>query len=218
MTQIFRPISNTVARLFVVGAIFGCFGLAWATYAVYWSPWITRVGSEIPQPVPFSHKHHVEDDGIDSRYCHTSVEKSGFAGIPSTEVCMTCHSQLWTQAPLLAPVRESLATRRRLRWNRVHDLPDFVFFDHSIHVAKGIGCSTCHGRVDEMPLVSKQEPLYMKWCLDCHSDPAQFVRPREDILNMAWQPPPTQKMNGGELLREYHINTTTLRDCGNCHR
>jgi Cytochrome c7 and related cytochrome c len=168
--------------------------------------------------VPFSHKHHVEDDGIDCRYCHTSVEKSGFAGIPSTEICMTCHSQLWTQAPVLAPVRESLATGRRLRWTRVHDLPDFVFFDHSIHIAKGIGCSTCHGRVDQMPLTSKQEPLYMKWCVDCHSDPAQFVRPQNQVFDMAWQPAATQSADGSRLLREYHVNPVTMRDCGTCHR
>ncbi|HEY3863497.1 MAG TPA: cytochrome c3 family protein [Verrucomicrobiae bacterium] len=218
MAQIFRRSSNTIARLLVVCGVLGPFGLAWATYVVYWSPWTTRVGSEISQPVPFSHKHHVQDDGIDCRYCHTSVEKSGFAGIPSTEICMTCHSQLWTQAPLLAPVRDSLASRRRLRWNRVHDLPDFVFFDHSIHIAKGIGCSSCHGRVDEMALTSKQAPLYMKWCLDCHSDPAKFIRPREDIFNMAWQPPSSQSSDGPKLLSQYHVNPTTLQDCSTCHR
>jgi hypothetical protein len=218
MAQIFRRSSNTIARITVVCGVLAPFGLAWATYVVYWSPWTTRVGEEIPQPVPFSHKHHVQDDGIDCRYCHTSVEKSGFAGIPSTEICMTCHSQLWTQAPALAPVRESLATGERLRWNRVHDLPDFVFFDHSIHVAKGIGCSTCHGRVDEMPLTSKQQSLYMKWCLDCHSDPAQLIRPRSEVFNMAWQPPSTQHIDGAKLLRQYHVDPTTLQDCSTCHR
>jgi hypothetical protein len=218
MAQIFRPGSNTLARMTIVCGACGVFGMAWATYAVYWSPWTTRVGVEVPQPVPFSHKHHVQDDGIDCRYCHTSVEKSGFAGLPSTEICMSCHSQLWTQAPVLAPVRESLTARTRLRWNRVHDLPDFVFFDHSIHVAKGIGCATCHGRVDEMPLVSKQQPLYMKWCLDCHKDPAKFMRPRTEVFNMAWQPPADQTNAGAQLVRQYHVETAPLRDCGTCHR
>ncbi len=216
--QLFGKSSNTIARVSLVGGICGVFGLAWGTYAAYWAPWITRVGVEIPQTVPFSHKHHVGDDGIDCRYCHTSVEKSGFAGMPSTEICMSCHSQLWTQAPMLAPVRESLATGQPLRWNRVHDLPDFVFFDHSIHVAKGIGCSTCHGRVDEMPLTAKRAPLYMKWCLDCHSDPAQFIRPRAKIFDMSWHPPLDQASQGQRLVKQYHIETITLQDCSNCHR
>jgi hypothetical protein len=132
---------------------------------------------EVPreQPVPFSHKHHVSGLGIDCRYRHTSVEKSAFAGIPPTDTCMTCHSQLWTDAPLLAPVRESLARHQPMQWNRVHDLPDFVFFNHSIHVRQGIGCATCHGPVDRMPLTWQQNTLFMKWCLDCHKDPAQFI-------------------------------------------
>ena len=140
------------------------------------------------QPVPFSHKHHVSDDGIDCRYCHTSVEKSSFAGLPPTETCMTCHSQIWTDSPMLAPVRASFATNTPLKWNRVHDLPGYVYFNHSIHVAKGIGCSTCHGRVDQMPLTRKTETLYMKWCLDCHRNPQKYIRPRDKIYDMAWQP------------------------------
>lgn len=222
MSQIFPRGSNTLARVSLLGGIGSLFGLAWATYAVYWAPWTTRVGDAILQPVPFSHKHHVDDDGIDCRYCHTSVEKSAFAGIPSTETCMTCHSQLWTQAPVLAPVRESFASGERLRWNRVHDLPNFVFFNHSIHVAKGIGCSTCHGRVDEMPLVSKQAPLYMKWCLDCHSAPQKFVRPEADVFTMNWKcPAAEQAVLGPKLLQANHIGTTRLTeltDCSMCHR
>jgi hypothetical protein len=218
MPQIFRRGSNTIARVALVGGPLALFGLIWATYAVYWAPWTTRVDVEINQPVPFSHKHHVDDDGIDCRYCHTSVEKSGFAGIPPTETCMTCHSQLWNQAPILAPVRDSMAFNSRLRWYRVHDLPDFVFFNHSIHIAKGIGCASCHGRVDEMPLVRKQYSLYMKWCLDCHSDPAKHIRPKQDVFNMAWQSPTNQPELGANLVRAYHINTTQLTDCSMCHR
>jgi hypothetical protein len=187
MGQIFSRSSNAIARVSLVGGILAVFGLMWVTYTVYWAPWATRVHVAIDQPVPFSHKHHVGEDGIDCRYCHTSVEKSGFAGIPSTEICMSCHSQLWTDAPMLAPVRESLATQTRLHWNRVHDLPDFVFFNHSIHVNKGIGCTSCHGAVNEMPLVWKEYSLYMKWCLDCHRDPAKFIRPREEVFNMEWR-------------------------------
>lgn len=222
MPQIFPRGSNTLARVSLVGGFCSIFGLAWATYAVYWAPWTTRVGDEIIQPVPFSHKHHVDDDGIDCRYCHTSVEKSAFAGIPSTETCMTCHSQLWNKAPVLAPVRESYATGERLRWNRVHDLPNFVFFNHSIHVTKGIGCSTCHGRVDEMPLVSKQAPLYMKWCLDCHSNPGKFIRPEQNVFTMVWKCPEAEQARlGPQLLRDDHIGPnrlTQLTDCSMCHR
>ena len=181
----------------------------------------TRLTSNVPfaQPVPFSHKHHVRDDGIDCRYCHTSVEKSAFAGIPSTDTCMTCHSQIWTEAPVLAPVRASLNQNTPLRWNRVHDLPDFAYFNHSIHVTKGIGCSTCHGQVDQMPLTYRTQTLYMKWCLECHRQPQNFVRPRSEIYNMHWHPPPDQHAQGAQLVRQYHIDTSgRLTNCSTCHR
>jgi hypothetical protein len=169
--------------------------------------------------VPFSHKHHVGDDGIDCRYCHTSVEKSSFAGLPSTHVCMTCHSQLWNEAPLLAPVRRSLTAGRPLFWNRVNDLPDFVFFNHSIHVNKGVGCSTCHGAVDQMPLTWRTQTLYMKWCLECHRNPQNYLRPRAEIYNLHWQPPPDQEKQGRRLLDQYQIDTTgRLTNCSVCHR
>ena len=141
------------------------------------------------QPVPFSHKHHVGDDGIDCRYCHTSVETSSFAGLPPTETCMSCHSQIWANAELLEPVRASFRTGKSIAWTRVHDLPDFVYFNHSIHVNKGIGCSTCHGRVDQMPLTYKVNTLYMQWCVECHRNPAQYVRPRDQVFNIAYQYP-----------------------------
>src|ERR687887_2196966 len=154
------------------------------------------VGEPVEQPIPFSHKHHVGDDGIDCRYCHTSVEKSSFAGLPPTQTCMNCHSQIWSQSPMLEPVRQSAQTGQPLQWNRVHVLGDFVYFDHSIHVQKGIGCSTCHGRIDEMPLTWKAESLQMSWCLECHRNPERFVRPKDQVFNMAWQPPANQEEVG----------------------
>ena len=188
MGQIFHRRSNTIARVMLLGAALVLLTSGWAWHAIYWSPYITKVQVPLEQPVPFSHKHHVAGLGIDCRFCHTAVETSAFAGIPSTDTCMTCHSQLWTDAPALAPVRDSLTRNEPLRWNRVHDLPDFVFFNHSIHIKKGIGCSTCHGPVEQMPLTWQQNTLYMKWCLDCHRDPGA-VRPSAptQVFDMAWQ-------------------------------
>jgi hypothetical protein len=193
-------------------------GGGWLMDALYWSPYTTRAGLPREQPVPFSHKHHVYGEGVDCRYCHTLVEKSAVAGLPPTEVCMGCHSQLWTDAPLLAPVRHSLAFGQRLQWNRVHDLPDFVFFNHSIHVRKGIGCSTCHGPVDQMPLVWQEHTLYMKWCLECHRQPEKFIRSTNEVFNMSWQAPANQLAAGRELVKRYQVNTAQLTDCTVCHR
>jgi hypothetical protein len=218
MPQIFRRRSNTIARVSILGVVTFLVVGGWALDAVWWSPYTTKVNVPIEQPVPFSHEHHYSGLGIDCRYCHTSVEKSSFAGIPPTETCMTCHSQLYTDAPLLAPVRQSLAYDVPLRWNRVDDLPDFVYFNHSIHVAKGIGCSTCHGPVNKMPLTWKANTLYMKWCLDCHRNPAQFIRPQEEVFNMQWAPPANQLAQGHKLVEAYHVNTQQLTDCSMCHR
>jgi hypothetical protein len=219
MAQIFSRSANVHSKVLIVGFIVLVCGAGWATSAIFWSPYTTYVKVPLEQPVPFSHKHHVGDDGIDCRYCHTSVEKSSFAGIPSTQVCMTCHSQIWTEAPLLQPVRRSLATNKPLRWNRVNDLPDFVYFNHSIHVASGVGCSTCHGQLDEMPLTWRTQTLYMKWCLDCHRAPEKFVRPSSEIYNLHWQPPPDQEKQGARLVRQYQIDTTgRLTNCSVCHR
>ena len=218
MAQLFHRRDNTIARAGLAGVVILIGLLAWAGDSIYWSPYTTRVGVPLDQPVPFSHRHHYDQLGIDCRYCHTSVEKSAFAGLPDTETCMTCHSQLFTSAPLLAPVRRSLATDEPLRWNRVNKLPDFVFFNHSIHVAKGIGCATCHGQLDEMPLTWKSHTLYMKWCLECHRAPERFIRPRDEVFNMHWQAPPDQGAHGRELMGAYHVNTTGLTDCGMCHR
>jgi hypothetical protein len=221
MAEIFPPGSNSVARALVLGVPIGAVALIGALYVVLWSPWMTRVGIPREQPVPFSHKHHVGQLGIDCRYCHTGVEKAAFAGLPPTETCMTCHSQLYTDQELLAPVRQSLTTNRPIRWNRVHDLPDFVYFDHSIHINKGIGCAACHGRVNEMHLTWQTRTLYMSWCLECHRQPEKFIAPRERVFRTDWVPLSDQ--NEGDralaLVKDYKIKPPAhLTDCYTCHR
>lgn len=221
MAQVFGKSSNSIARVSLIGLVFGFFGFWGVVYAVYRSPYTTDVNVPRIQEVPFSHQHHVSGLGIDCRYCHDSVENSAFAGIPPTQTCMSCHSQLWTDAPMLAPVRESMASGKPLQWQRVNQVPDFVFFNHSIHVQKGIGCSTCHGRVDEMPLTWKAHSLYMRWCVDCHEAPERNLRPKDQIFNMKWEPPPDQLERGRELLSTYNISKvrlSQLKDCGMCHR
>jgi len=184
--------------------------------AINRSSYVTEVGVARDQPVQFSHKHHVSDDGIDCRYCHTSVEQSSFAGIPSTKICMSCHTQIWAESPILEPVRESSRTGKSLEWTRVNNLPGFVYFDHSIHVHKGVGCTTCHGRVDQMPLMWREHTLYMEWCLECHRNPERFVRPRDQVFNMDWQPPSDQIALGQKLVQDYKIESLT--SCSVCHR
>ena len=169
------------------------------------------------QPVPFSHRHHVSGLGLDCRYCHTKVEKSSSAGMPSTAVCMTCHSQIWTNAKMLAPDRQSLAKDVPIRWTRVYTLPDYVFFDHSIHIAKGVGCTECHGPIGDMALTWKARPLHMSWCLSCHRDPAPRLRPPSEIY-AAVSPPPGSPSQQEALVRFYHVHTQTLTDCSTCHR
>ncbi|HEY1769919.1 MAG TPA: cytochrome c3 family protein [Chthoniobacterales bacterium] len=219
MAQIFSQRANFRAKFLIVAIVVLVCGAGWTTFAVFWSPYTTYVDVPLAQPVPFSHKHHVGDDGIDCRYCHTSVEKSAFAGIPSTQICMTCHSQLWTEAPVLAPVRASLTNNRPLQWSRVNDLPDFVYFNHSIHIAKGVGCSTCHGELDKMPITWRTQTLYMKWCLKCHRAPQDYVRPQNEIYNLHWQPPSNQREEGLRLVRQNQIDATgRLTNCSVCHR
>ncbi len=208
MPQIFHRRSNSIARTSILGAVILVCLLGWMLYAVYWSPYTTLTAVPLEQPVPFSHQHHSGELGIDCRYCHVSVEKSSFAGVPPTETCMTCHSQLYTDAPMLAPVRQSLATGTPLKWQRVNYVPDFVFFNHSIHVNRGIGCSECHGQVDHMPLTWKAQTLYMKFCLNCHNDPARFIRPRNEVFNMDWRPPPNQHTR---RVKNWSRNTTSTR-------
>jgi len=216
MAQVFHPSTNTLSRLSIFGFVFIVAGLGWAVLEVNRSAYVTQAYVARTQPVPFSHKHHVAGMGIDCRYCHTTVETSSFAGLPPTKTCMNCHAQIWNQAPMLEAVRESFRTDQSIRWVRVHDLPDFVFFNHSIHVAKGVGCSTCHGRVDQMPLMWSVSPLQMEWCLDCHRQPEKYVRPREAVFDMAWAPPPDQLTRGAELVKRYQIRK--LDSCSTCHR
>lgn len=217
MAQIFHSSSNSLAKISIVAAVLAVGSIVWAAYSLNAGSFTTAVGVAPAQPVPFSHKHHVADDGIDCRYCHTSVETSAFAGLPPTETCMSCHSQLWTNAEMLEPVRSSFRTGTSIEWTRVHDLPDFVYFNHSIHVNKGIGCSTCHGRVDQMPLMYKVNTLYMQWCVDCHRHPERQVRPREEVFNIAYETPaPNQNEIGPKLVALYRIQSLT--DCVTCHR
>ncbi|HUR36384.1 MAG TPA: cytochrome c3 family protein [Terriglobales bacterium] len=196
------------------------------------SPYVTKEGLRPEQPVPFSHQHHVAGLGIDCRYCHTSVENSSFAGIPPTKTCMNCHSQIWTNAEMLEPVRASFRDNKSLVWQRVHDLPDFVYFSHDIHVNKGVGCKSCHGPVDEMPLMYQEATLQMEWCLECHRDTAKVLRPREEVFNMQYKEPargnPVKFMGveyfdqmklGAAIQKEYHIrNKFELTSCETCHR
>ncbi|MBI1293703.1 cytochrome C [bacterium] len=218
MSQIFHPSTNAIARATIFGAILIVGAILALLYFYYRSPYETQVGVVQPQPVPFSHEHHVSGLGIDCRYCHTSVEESSFAGIPPTHTCMTCHSQIWVDSPMLEPVRQSYQTGIPLPWVRVHDMADFVYFNHAVHVNNGIGCASCHGDVGNMPLVAKAEPMTMGWCLECHRDPARNVRPQEEIFNMQWQPPPDQHVVGEQLLAEYGIEHERLSDCYICHR
>ncbi|MBI2897018.1 MAG: cytochrome c3 family protein [Deltaproteobacteria bacterium] len=219
MPQLFKPSTNTLARVSLFGALGAVAFLLWLLAAFAGSGWITRENVPRTQPVAFSHEHHVGADGIDCRYCHTSVERSAFAGIPPARTCMNCHAQIWATSPALAPVRESMRTDRPIRWTRVHDLPDFVYFHHGIHVQKGIGCSTCHGRVDRMPLTMQVVSLQMRWCLDCHRRPERWVRPRAEVFSMEWQPPPEQAALGRKLVAQYGIaGSALLTSCDVCHR
>ncbi len=217
MPQIFSHRSNSIVRASILAAFLLPCASGWVLHAIYWSPWTTREMTPIPQIVPFSHKHHVFGLGLDCRFCHTTVEKSAFAGMPSTEICMTCHSQIWKNAPMLAPVHESMANNQRLSWIRVNDTPDFVFFNHSVHINHGIGCVTCHGQLDQMPLTWKSHTLYMRWCLECHRQPEKFIRPREEVFNLNWTAT-NQLVLGKELMKKYDVHTEQLTDCSMCHR
>jgi hypothetical protein len=232
MPQVFHPSVNTISRLSIVSVALAVPLIGIAGYGFNQSYGIDlRVPLE--QPVQFSHKHHVGDDGIDCRYCHTSVEKAAFAGVPPTEICMTCHSQIWTDSPLLQPVRQSWASGRPIEWARVHDLPDFVYFNHSIHIKKGVSCVSCHGRVDEMPITWKEKNLTMRWCLECHRNPEKNIRPRQQIYNLAWKPKTEQdrarvtpeqnrKLLGTRQVQvgtdTYHIlSSFQMTNCSTCH-
>src|SRR6185436_3988405 len=216
MPQIFHHSTNALAKITIYGALFIIVALLWVAVELNRSSWNTGQWVERQQPVQFSHKHHVGDDGIDCRYCHTTVETSAFAGIPPTKTCMNCHSQLWSNSPYLEPVRESWRTGKPIIWTRVHDLPDFVYFNHGIHVNKGVGCSTCHGQVDRMPLMMQEKSLQMEWCIDCHRNPEQYVRPREAVFSVDYTPPSDQTELGKRLVAQYQIQKLT--SCSTCHR
>ncbi len=220
MPQIFGRSANSIARLILIGAPVGVVVGILAAVIYVRGEGVTDVGIAIEQPVPFSHAHHVGGLGIDCRYCHSSVETSSFAGLPPTETCMTCHSQLWTNAAMLEPVRASLRENKPIHWRRVHDLPDYVYFNHSIHVAKGVPCQACHGRVDRMPLMRKAENLTMGWCIACHRDPALHLRPRAAVFEMGWTPPNgvSRRALGARLMRQYRIHDKNLTNCTICHR
>ena len=218
MAQVFSTAADTIARCIIAAAVIVPVAFVGLAYALNRSPYVTGEDIVVTQPVPFSHSHHVAGLGLDCRYCHTGVEKSAFAGLPPTETCMTCHSQVWTNAAMLAPVRESLASDLPIHWRRVNRLPDYVYFDHSIHIAKGVGCTTCHGPVDHMPLMRQGAPLTMGWCLDCHRDPAKALRPRDEIFSTDWHPPRDQVEKGHALLAAYGIKPDHLADCSVCHR
>lgn len=219
MAQIFHRSTNFLSKLSIFGSLFILAGVAGASWQIYQSPWFSGVNVAKSQPVPFSHEHHVRGLGIDCRYCHTSVEQSSFAGIPPLKTCMTCHSQIWLNADMLEPVRESYRGGAPLEWTRVHDLPDYVYFNHSIHVDKGVGCATCHGRVDKMPITWQVQTLHMRWCLDCHRDPAKYLRPREEVYNMDYIPPADQAALGKKLAKDYGIlPVRQMIDCVTCHR
>jgi len=216
MAQIFRPSTNAFAKGSIVVGLLAVLGLGAALFAVNKSSYVSNANVVRDQPVPFSHKHHVGGIGIDCRYCHTSVERSSSAGIPPTDTCMGCHSQIWSDAPMLEPVRESFRSGRSIKWTRVHDLPGFVYFNHSIHVNKGMACAVCHGRVDQMPLMLQQNTLFMEWCLDCHRAPEKYIRPRDKVYDMVYQPAEPQSFLGPRLVAEYKVRKLT--DCSVCHR
>ena len=227
MPQIFHHSTNTLAKLSIFGAIFVLLTVVWAVAEINRSSYNTGQYIERQQPVQFSHKHHTGDDGIDCRYCHTSVEVSNSAGMPATKTCMNCHSQIWSDSPYLELVRTSWKEGKPIEWTRVHDLPDYAYFNHSIHVAKGVGCSSCHGRVDEMPAVYQAASLQMEWCLACHREPERFLRDKKDIYKMDYNAPNHLGENrtekelalGRKLKKDYNIhNAQVLTSCSVCHR
>ena len=230
--QIFHRSTNTLSRATIYGAVFVVAVLFWAAAEIQRSPYVTYAGVRRPQPVPFSHQHHVAGLGIDCRYCHTSVETSDFAGIPPTKTCMNCHSQIWTNAPILQPVRASYRTLPSLERSFVNYLPDYVYFNHSIHIAKGVGCYSCHGAVDKMPLMYEASSMRMEWCLNCHRAPEKFLRPRDQVFNMEYKQPTSEETVtvdgtaykdqialGNALKHKYNIRTVEdITSCSTCHR
>jgi hypothetical protein len=217
MAQTFPASFDLIAKMAGLLAMLALIGGVVAFYFTNRSPYWTQVGVTLDQPVPFSHRHHAGELGIDCRFCHRTVATSSYAGMPDTQTCMTCHSQIWKDAPMLQPVRDSYMANKPLRWNRVNELPEFVYFDHSIHVNKGVGCSSCHGRVDEMPITWKPQDMEMTWCLSCHRHPAAEIRPAAQVFAMDWTHASTPGQ-GEALMKQRDIQTDHLTDCSACHR
>ncbi len=228
MPQLFHRSTNTLARLSIVVGLLVAGGGLMFVLEFNRTPYVTQAFVPREQPVQFSHRHHVGDDGIDCRYCHTTVETTASAGMPATKTCMNCHSQLFANSPYLEIVRASWRDGQPIKWTKVHDLPDFAYFNHSIHVNKGVGCASCHGRVDLMPLMWNVNSLHMEWCLECHRAPEKVLRPKDEITNMAWpenldpKKYPNgwdQAKDGAQLAKEYNIQpTNVLTSCSTCHR
>lgn len=217
MPQDFPRNANALATFLVIGG--GVFVVLLVTVLTYYARTTNnQVGVPVAQPVAFQHNLHAGQLGLDCRYCHSTVERSAVAGVPATETCMTCHSQIRVGSPQLEVVQASWDTGRPIAWNRVHDLADFAYFNHSAHVDNGVGCSTCHGRVDQMSGMWKNEPMTMGWCLECHRSPEAFLRPRSEVFNMTYEPPANQLELGTELVEAYHVNTEKLPQCSTCHR
>jgi len=217
MAQIFRSTANSYARVSIVLALVAVAAVGGALFELIAdSTYATRQGDAREQPIPFSHAHHVGSMGIDCRYCHTSVENTDWAPIPQTKICMNCHSQIWINSPTLQPVRDSFITNQSIKWTKVYDLPDYVYFNHSIHIKKGVGCETCHGRIDEQGLTWQEPSLQMRWCLDCHRNPEKNLRPRDQITTMGYVPKEPQEQLGARLVKEYHVQK--LDTCWTCHR
>jgi hypothetical protein len=216
MANLFPPGANTAFRVALAGALGGVVGTPALLMILVRSPLGTGEGELVPQPLQFDHRHHAGDEGIDCRYCHYEVERSAYAGVPPTSLCMGCHAQVWNRSPQLDPVRESVTRNVPIRWQRVNNLPDFVYFDHAIHVNKGVGCETCHGRVDRMAVVAQAAPLTMQWCLDCHRDPAPSLRPRDAVTVMGWRPESDALALGLELQAHHAVEPRI--DCWTCHR
>ena len=216
MAQIFHRSTNTISRVSIYGAVILIAVLGYAVDVVNQTSYVTEVHNARPQPVPFSHKHHVGELGLDCRYCHSSVEDSSSAGMPPTQTCMACHSQIWTNAAILEPVRASYRDSTPIVWTRVNALPDFVYFNHSIHIAKGVGCTTCHGPIGEMNITWREQSLYMRWCLECHNAPEKYLRPRSEVFNAFYKPPADQEALGQRLMVEYKVQKLT--NCTTCHR
>jgi hypothetical protein len=222
MAQVFHKSANNIAKASIVALVLVSGLAGFMVTQISRSSYLTGQFVEKQQPVQFSHKHHVGDDGIDCRYCHTSVETSSSAGMPPTSTCMNCHSQIWADSPYLEPVRASFRDNKPIQWERVHDLPDYVYFNHSIHVAKGVGCNTCHGQIDNMASVFQENTLQMEWCLSCHRQPENFLRPKSEIYNMSWRPQNRsfeEVSEGLKLKAEYKVrDTTMMTSCSTCHR